>query len=67
MGHSVGFADELDNEKSIKFNSSKRAARFPAQTITADDGFATTALEGNGVINNRVFSSNNTTGSAASY
>jgi hypothetical protein len=56
-GSSVGFEDELDNERSIKYNNNQVSKRVNA--VTAGVGFTTTALEGNGVTNNRIFSNSN--------
>ena len=48
MGHTLGFGDELDNHRSIKYN---------AAMATAD-----VAYNGNGLTNNRIFGSSITSG-----
>jgi hypothetical protein len=60
FGQSLGYENELDNDKSLKFNNGIRAKRI-GKTITGGTGFGTlTALEGNGMINNRIFSNSST-------
>ena len=62
MGSSLGLENELDNEKSLKYNDSSRATKIKTALATAVPNILgltnKTALEGNGMTNNRIYSSN---------
>ena len=55
FGASIGMAEELDNNQSMKYNNNINCPEFKP-LVTGGNGFAFTGLEGNGLTNNRVFS-----------